>query len=243
MTVARNLPTERIAVTVFGQQINNCVAGFPANRHRNPNCDWTTARKLAPLRHGHSTSRPTSVHQSWKGCNRVPHPLRPSLQRQFDGFNGGRLTRFLPATNCASPRSQRQRPHTTPPARPCGTETARCGVAIHPWRAQPTNAAAVPFYQLAIKLAATAGLTRNSLSRRRSRALTRILSSWGLTLADGPLYQVPRVLYECGWFIGNDSEYGHLATSSLPDPHALALHHAPRHSPHMRPGWGGWSGA
>jgi ADP-heptose:LPS heptosyltransferase len=59
----------------------------------------------------------------------------------------------------------------------------------------------------------------------------------GLTLADlGPLDQVAAWLYESGWFIGNDSGVGHLA-SSLQVP-TLSLFMRRGTARTWRPGWG-----
>jgi ADP-heptose:LPS heptosyltransferase len=110
-------------------------------------------------------------------------------------------------------------------------------VAIHPM-ASTTDKRWLPsrFIELAIKLRGS-GFDPQFVVAPEERAHWQHIEHLGLTLTDlGPLDRVAAWLYECGWFIGNDSGIGHLA-SSLDIP-TLSLFMRRGIARTWRPDWG-----
>jgi heptosyltransferase-3 len=233
MTVARNLQLNGVPVTVFGQQINTMRDWFPgidiAPQLRPGACAAKLAafdtviqlhanRPFASLETMHPKvivlAHLCSANSAESMVERLARFCRDELSLAQAGKGNGITP--LPGLE------HRQRLHR---------------VAIHPI-ASTTDKCWLPsrFIELAIKLRGS-GFDPQFVVAPEERAHWQHIEHLGLTLTDlGPLDRVAAWLYECGWFIGNDSGIGHLA-SSLDIP-TLSLFMRRGIARTWRPDWG-----
>jgi heptosyltransferase III len=233
MTVARNLRLNGIAVTVFGKQINNMRSWFPGidiePELRLDDC----AAKLARF----DTVIQLHANKPFVNLERL-HPkvliLAHLCSANSTESMAERLTRF-----CRDELrlAQVDKGNGITPLPGLLHRHRPLRVAIHPM-ASTTDKCWLPsrFISLAIKLR-DSGFDPQFVVAPEEREHWTHIERLGLTLADlGPLDQVAAWLYECGWFIGNDSGIGHLA-SSLQIP-TLSLFMRRGTARTWRPGWG-----
>jgi|HubBroStandDraft_5_1064220.scaffolds.fasta_scaffold13103_3 heptosyltransferase-3 len=233
MTVARNLSMNGIAVTVFGQQINEMRSWFPrANIEPELRLDECAA-KLA----GFDTVIQLHANKPFIHLERL-HPkviiLAHLCSANSKESMAERLTRFC-RDELRLALVDKGNGITPLPGLQHRQRLLR--VAIHPMASTTDKCwLASRFIRLAIKLR-DAGFDPQFVVAPEERKHWTHIDRVGLKLADeGSLDQVAAWLYECGWFIGNDSGIGHLA-SSLQIP-TLSLFMRRGTARTWRPGWG-----
>jgi hypothetical protein len=233
MTVARNLRLNGVAVTVFGQQIDNMRSWFPGidvePGLRLDDC----AEKLARF----DTVIQLHANKPFVNLERL-HPnvivLAHLCSADSTESMAERLTRFCrDELHLASV----DKGNGITPLPGLRHRQRLLRVAIHPMASTTDKRwLASRFIGLAIKLR-DSGFDPQFVVAPEERAHWTHIERLGLTLADlGPLDQVAAWLYESGWFIGNDSGVGHLA-SSLQIP-TLSLFMRRGTARTWRPGWG-----
>jgi heptosyltransferase-3 len=233
MTVARNLRSNGVAVTVFGQQISCMRRWFPGIDIKPELLPDNCAEKLVPF----DTVIQLHANKPFVNLERL-HPnvivLAHLCSANSTESMAERLTRFC--RDQLSLASVDKGNGITPLP---GLRHRQCPlrVAIHPMASTIDKRwLASRFVRLAIKLRDN-GFDPQFVVAPEERANWAHIDRLGLTLADlGSLDQVAAWLYESGWFIGNDSGVGHLA-SSLQIP-TLSLFMRRGTARTWRPDWG-----
>ncbi|MGX7003164.1 glycosyltransferase family 9 protein [Caballeronia sp. KNU42] len=233
MTVARNLRLNGVSVTVFGQQINNMRSWFPGIDIEPELKPDDCAAKLARF----DTVIQLHANKPFVNLERL-HPkvivLAHLCSANSTESMAERLTRFC-RDELRLALVDKGNGITPLPGLTHRQRSLR--VAIHPMASTTDKCwLASRFIGLAIKLR-DSGFDPQFVVAPEERAHWTHIEQFGLTLADlGPLDQVAAWLYESGWFIGNDSGVGHLA-SSLQIP-TLSLFMRRGTARTWRPGWG-----
>jgi heptosyltransferase-3 len=233
MTIARNLQQHGVLVTVFGRQIQSLRDWFPGvetqadldaedlaaglscfdtviQMHRN--------KPFAGLEQCHPRvmllDHVCGVHSSESMADRLAQFCRDEL-----GLAGAHKSNGMTA-----PPGLQHRKHPT-------------RVAIHP-TASTADKCWLPsrFIRLAIRLREL-GFSPEFVVAPQERADWMHIERFGLTLPElGSLENVATWIYESGWFIGNDSGIGHLASSLHIPTLSLFMRRGIAHT--WRPGWG-----
>jgi heptosyltransferase-3 len=233
MTVARNLRLNGIAVTVFGRQINNMRSWFPRADIEPELRPEDCAARLARF----DTVIQLHANKPFVNLERL-HPkviiLAHLCSANSTESMAERLTRFC-RDELRLALVDKGNGITPLPGLQHRQRLLR--VAIHPMASTTDKCwLASRFISLAIKLR-DSGFDPQFVVAPEEREHWTHIERVGLKLADqGSLDQVAAWLYECGWFIGNDSGIGHLA-SSLQIP-TLSLFMRRGTARTWRPGWG-----
>ena len=233
MTIARNLRQNGIGVTVFGRQIESLRAWFP-DIGTEPDLDAEhLPQKLASFdtviqMHrnkpfaGLEQCHPRVILLDHICRDRSPEPMADRLTRFCRDELG--LANVHKSNGMAAPAGLQHRKH---PLR----------VAIHP-TASTTDKCWLPsrFIRLGIKLREL-GFTPEFVVAPQERADWIHVERYDLSLPDlGSLDNVATWIFESGWFIGNDSGIGHLASSLHIPTLSLFMRRGIAHT--WRPGWG-----
>ncbi len=233
MIVARNLRANRIAVTVFGKQANEMAAWFPDVDIRP---DLTTDT-LASTLSGFDTVIQMHRDRPFANLDRYHRNvalLDSTYRARSSKSMADRLSQFcrdelgLPAvekSNGIAPPVGLQ--HRKYPLR----------VAIHPTASTPDKCwLPSRFIRLALKLREL-GFSPQFVVAPHERHEWLHVEQFGIALPElGTLNNVAAWLFESGWFIGNDSGIGHLA-SNLQVP-TLSLFMRRGIARTWQPGWG-----
>lgn len=210
MTIARNLQRDGVAVTVFGRQIESLRDWFPGVETGGDLLVGDLAATLA----GFDTVIQMHREKPFAGLEQF-HPRVIFLDhicrvRSHESM-ADRLARFChdelrltSAHKCNGMTAPAGLQHRKNPLR----------VAIHP-TASTADKCWLPerFIRLAIRLRAL-GYSPEFVVAPQERADWIHIERFGLTLPElGSLDNVAAWVFESGWFIGNDSGIGHLASS------------------------------
>ncbi|HTI18020.1 MAG TPA: glycosyltransferase family 9 protein [Trinickia sp.] len=233
MTIARNLRLAQIAVTAFGSQMQVIKDWFPDIDIRP---DLTEDRLDATLPEFDAVIQ---MHRDrpFVDLHRL-HPrvilLEPLYRARSPEAMADRLARFC-KEQLGLTLAGKSNGITAPPGLEHRRHSLR--VAIHP-TASTSDKCWLPsrFLRLALQLRER-GFQPQFVVAPQERAEWRHVERSGLTLPHfDSLHDVATWLYESGWFIGNDSGIGHLA-SSLQVP-TLSLFMRRGIARTWRPGWG-----
>jgi len=233
MTIARNLQQNGIAVTVFGRQIQSLSAWFPEVE----TLDDLAADDLKARLSGFDRVIQMHRDKPFVGLDQY-HPRVDFLDHicrvRSSESMADRLAKFC-VDEFHLPRADKSNGMTPPP----GLQHRRypLRVAIHP-TASTADKCWLPsrFIRLAIRLREL-GFSPEFVVAPQERADWLHIERLGLKLPDlGSLDNVATWVHESGWFIGNDSGIGHLA-SSLQIP-TLSLFMRRGIARTWRPDWG-----
>jgi heptosyltransferase III len=233
MTIARNLQQNGVYVTVFGRQIQSLRDWFPdISTKADLDAENLTA-KLAPF----DTVIQMHCNKPFVGLEQYhPHViLLDHICRVHSAESmADRLTRF-----CRDELGLATVHKSNGMTAPAGLQHRKypLRVAIHP-TASTADKCWLPsrFIRLAIKLREH-GFTPEFVVAPQERADWIHVERYGLALPDlGSLDNVATWMFESGWFIGNDSGIGHLASSLHIPTLSLFMRRGIAHT--WRPGWG-----
>jgi heptosyltransferase III len=233
MTIARNLQQNGVYVTVFGRQIQSLQAWFPDISTEADLDAENLAAKLAPF----DTVIQMHCNKPFVGLEQY-HPnviLLDHICRVHSAESmADRLTRF-----CRDELGLAAVHKSNGMTAPAGLQHRKfpLRVAIHP-TASTADKCWLPsrFIRLAIKLREH-GFTPEFVVAPQERADWIHVERYGLALPDlGSLDNVATWIFESGWFIGNDSGIGHLASSLHIPTLSLFMRRGIAHT--WRPGWG-----
>jgi hypothetical protein len=233
MTIARNLQQNGIAVTVFGRQIQSLRDWFPSVETQDDLDAGELEARLAGF------DRVIQMHRNkpFAGLEqadprvilldhicrvRSPHSMAHRLARFCQDEFG--LASAHKSNGMTAPAGLQHRKY---PLR----------VAIHP-TASTADKRWLPsrFIRLAIKLREL-GFSPEFVVAPQERADWIHIVRLGLALPDlGSLDNVAKWVFESGWFIGNDSGIGHLASSLHIPTLSLFMRRGIAHT--WRPDWG-----
>jgi hypothetical protein len=210
MTIARNLQQNGIAVTIFGRQIQSLGAWFPEVETLD---DLSVADLTAKLS---GFDRVIQMHRNkpFVGLEQY-HPRVSFLDHicrvRSSESMADRLAKFC-VDEFGLAGADKSNGMTPPPGLQHRKYPLR--VAIHP-TASTADKCWLPsrFIRLAIRLREL-GFSPEFVVAPQERADWLHIERLGLKLPDlGSLDNVATWVYESGWFIGNDSGIGHLASS------------------------------
>ena len=210
MTIARNLQQNGIAVTIFGRQIQSLGAWFPEVETLD---DLSVADLTAKLS---GFDRVIQMHRNkpFVGLEQY-HPRVSFLDHicrvRSSESMADRLAKFC-VDEFGLAGADKSNGMTPPPGLQHRKHPLR--VAIHP-TASTADKCWLPsrFIRLAIRLREL-GFSPEFVVAPQERADWLHIERLGLKLPDlGSLDNVATWVYESGWFIGNDSGIGHLASS------------------------------
>lgn len=210
MTIARNLQQNGIAVTIFGRQIQSLGAWFPEIETLDDLAAEDLTAKLAGF------DRVIQMHRNkpFVGLEQY-HPRVSFLDHicrvRSSESMADRLAKFC-VDEFGLAGADKSNGMTPPPGLQHRKYPLR--VAIHP-TASTADKCWLParFIRLAIRLREL-GFSPEFVVAPQERADWLYIERFGLKLPDlGSLDNVATWVYESGWFIGNDSGIGHLASS------------------------------
>lgn len=210
MTIARNLQQNGIAVTIFGRQIRSLGAWFPEVETLDDLSVADLTAKLAGF------DRVIQMHRNkpFVGLEQY-HPRVSFLDHicrvRSSESMADRLAKFC-VDEFGLAGADKSNGMTPPPGLQHRKYPLR--VAIHP-TASTADKCWLParFIRLAIRLREL-GFSPEFVVAPQERADWLYIERFGLKLPDlGSLDNVATWVYESGWFIGNDSGIGHLASS------------------------------
>ena len=210
MTIARNLQQNGIAVTIFGRQIHSLGAWFPEIETLDDLAAEDLTAKLAGF------DRVIQMHRNkpFVGLEQY-HPQVSFLDHicrvRSSESMADRLAKFC-IDEFGLAGADKSNGMTPPPGLQHRKYPLR--VAIHP-TASTADKCWLParFIRLAIRLREL-GFSPEFVVAPQERADWLYIERFGLKLPDlGSLDNVATWVYESGWFIGNDSGIGHLASS------------------------------
>lgn len=210
MTIARNLQQDGVSVTVFGRQIQSLCDWFPGIETH----DDLPGDDLATALGGFDTVIQMHRSKPFDGLERC-HPrvlfLDHVCRARSHESMADRLARF-----CRDELGLTSAHKSNGMTAPAGLQHRKhpLRVAIHP-TASTADKCWLPerFIRLAIKLREL-GYSPEFVVAPQERADWIHIERLGLTLPDlGSLDNVASWVFESGWFIGNDSGIGHLASS------------------------------
>lgn len=210
MTIARNLQQNGIAVTIFGRQIQSLGAWFPEIETLDDLAAEDLTAKLAGF------DRVIQMHRNkpFVGLEQY-HPQVSFLDHicrvRSSESMADRLAKFC-VDEFGLAGADKSNGMTPPPGLQHRKYPLR--VAIHP-TASTADKCWLParFIRLAIRLREL-GFSPEFVVAPQERADWLYIERFGLKLPDlGSLDNVATWVYESGWFIGNDSGIGHLASS------------------------------
>jgi len=210
MTIARNLQQNGIAVTIFGRQIHSLGAWFPEIETLDDLAAEDLTAKLAGF------DRVIQMHRNkpFVGLEQY-HPRVSFLDHicrvRSSESMADRLAKFC-IDEFGLAGADKSNGMTPPPGLQHRKYPLR--VAIHP-TASTADKCWLParFIRLAIRLREL-GFSPEFVVAPQERADWLYIERFGLKLPDlGSLDNVATWVYESGWFIGNDSGIGHLASS------------------------------
>jgi heptosyltransferase III len=233
MTIARNLQKNGIAVTVFGRQIHSLRDWFPDVETQDDLDAGDLAAKLSGF------DRVIQMHRNkpFAGLE-YAHPrviLLDHICRVRSSHSmADRLARF-----CQEEFGWVSAHKSNGMTAPAGLHHRKypLRVAIHP-TASTVDKCWLParFIRLAIKLREL-GFSPGFVVAPQERADWIHIERLGLVLPDlGSLDNVAKWVFESGWFIGNDSGIGHLASSLHIPTLSLFMRRGIAHT--WRPDWG-----
>ena len=210
MTIARNLQQNGIAVTIFGRQIQSLGAWFPEIE----TLDDLAAEDLTAKLGGFDRVIQMHRNKPFVGLDQY-HPRVSFLDHvcrvRSSVSMAGRLAKFC-VDEFGLPGADKSNGMTPPQGLQHRKYPLR--VAIHP-TASTADKCWLPsrFISLAIRLRKL-GFSPEFVVAPQERADWLHIERLGLKLPDlGSLDNVATWVYESGWFIGNDSGIGHLASS------------------------------
>ena len=233
MTIARNLQQNGIAVTAFGRQIQSLRDWFP----RVETQDDLDAGELEARLSGFDRVIQMHRNKPFAGLEQA-HPrviLLDHLCRARSSHSmAHRVARF-----CQDEFGLASAHKSNGMTAPAGLQHRKhpLRVAIHP-TASTADKCWLPsrFIRLAIKLREL-GFSPEFVVAPQERADWIHIERLGLALPDlGSLDNVARWVFESGWFIGNDSGIGHLASSLHIPTLSLFMRRGIAHT--WRPDWG-----
>ncbi|NKJ49335.1 ADP-heptose--LPS heptosyltransferase [Burkholderia sp. SG-MS1] len=233
MTIAHNLQKNRIAATVFGQHTHALRNWFPDINIQAELGEEHLAEKL----HGFDTVIQMHSNRPFNGLDRL-HPgvirLDHICRARSSESMADRLALFCRGELGLS-NTEKSNGIVPPPGLQHRKYPLR--VAIHPTASTADKRwLASRFIRLAVELRRQ-GFSPQFVVAPQERADWKHVEHFGITLPDlSSLDQVAAWLFESGWFIGNDSGIGHLA-SSLQIP-TLSLFMRRGIARTWRPGWG-----
>jgi hypothetical protein len=210
MTIARNLQQNGIAVTIFGRQIQSLGAWFPEVETLD---DLSVADLTAKLSgfdqviQMHRNKPFVGLEQYHPRVSFLDHICRVRSSESM----ADRLAKFC-VDEFGLAGADKSNGMTPPPGLQHRKYPLR--VAIHP-TASTADKCWLPsrFIRLAIRLREL-GFSPEFVVAPQERADWLHIERLGLKLPDlGSLDNVATWVYESGWFIGNDSGIGHLASS------------------------------
>jgi heptosyltransferase III len=233
MTIARNLQQHGIAVTVFGRQIQSLRDWFPNVETLDDLNPGELEMRLAGF------DRVIQMHRNkpFLGLEHA-HPrvifLDHICRVRSSHSMADRLARF-----CIDEFGLASAHKSNGMTAPAGLQHRKypLRVAIHP-TASTSDKCWLPsrFIRLAIKLREL-GFSPEFVVAPQERADWLHIKRLGLALPDlGSLDNVAAWVYESGWFIGNDSGIGHLASSLHIPTLSLFMRRGIAHT--WRPDWG-----
>ena len=233
MTIARNLQENGIAVTIFGRQIQSLGAWFPEIETLDDLAAEDLTARLAGF------DRVIQMHRNKPFVGLEQHHPRVSFLDHICRVRSSesmadRLAKFC-VDEFGLPGADKSNGMTPPQGLQHRKHPLR--VAIHP-TASTADKCWLPsrFIRLAIRLREL-GFSPEFVVAPQERADWLHIERLGLKLPDlGSLDNVATWVYESGWFIGNDSGVGHLA-SNLGIP-SLSLFRRRRVAERWRPAWG-----
>ena len=210
MTIARNLQENGIAVTIFGRQIQSLGAWFPEIETLDDLVAEDLTAKLAGF------DRVIQMHRNKPFVGLEQHHPRVSFLDHICRVRSSesmadRLAKFC-VDEFGLPGADKSNGMTPPQGLQHRKHPLR--VAIHP-TASTADKCWLPsrFIRLAIRLREL-GFSPEFVVAPQERADWLHIERLGLKLPDlGSLDNVATWVYESGWFIGNDSGIGHLASS------------------------------
>jgi heptosyltransferase-3 len=210
MTIARNLQENGIAVTIFGRQIQSLGAWFPEIETLDDLAAEDLTAKLAGF------DRVIQMHRNKPFVGLEQHHPRVSFLDHICRVRSSesmadRLAKFC-VDEFGLPGADKSNGMTPPQGLQHRKHPLR--VAIHP-TASTADKCWLPsrFIRLAIRLREL-GFSPEFVVAPQERADWLHIERLGLKLPDlGSLDNVATWVYESGWFIGNDSGIGHLASS------------------------------
>jgi heptosyltransferase-3 len=233
MTSARNLQQNGIAVTVFGRQIQALRGWFPGVETQDDLGAGDLAAKLAGF------DRVIQMHRNkpFAGLEQAhPHVifLDHICRVRSSHSMADRLARF-----CLDEFGLASAHKSNGMTAPAGLQHRKypVRVAIHP-TASTADKCWLPsrFIRLAVKLREL-GFSPEFVVAPQERADWIHIERLGLALPDlGSLDNVAKWVFESGWFIGNDSGIGHLASSLHIPTLSLFMRRGIAHT--WRPDWG-----
>ena len=210
MTIARNLQENGIAVTIFGRQIQSLGAWFPEIETLDDLAAEDLTARLAGF------DRVIQMHRNKPFVGLEQHHPRVSFLDHICRVRSSesmadRLAKFC-VDEFGLPGADKSNGMTPPQGLQHRKHPLR--VAIHP-TASTADKCWLPsrFIRLAIRLREL-GFSPEFVVAPQERADWLHIERLGLKLPDlGSLDNVATWVYESGWFIGNDSGIGHLASS------------------------------
>ena len=210
MTIARNLQENGIAVTIFGRQIQSLGAWFPEIETLDDLVAEDLTAKLAGF------DRVIQMHRNKPFVGLEQHHPRVSFLDHICRVRSSesmadRLAKFC-VDEFGLPGADKSNGMTPPQGLQHRKHPLR--VAIHP-TASTADKCWLPsrFIRLAIRLREL-GFSPEFVVAPQERADWLHIERLDLKLPDlGSLDNVATWVYESGWFIGNDSGIGHLASS------------------------------
>jgi hypothetical protein len=233
MTIAHNLQKNCIAVTVFGQHTHALRDWFPAVDIRAELGEAHLAEKL----HDFDTVIQMHSNRPFAGLDRL-HPRVITLDHIVSARSSESMADRL-ALFCRDELGLTNGEKSNGIMPPPGLNHRKYPfrVAIHPTASTLDKRwLASRFIRLAMELR-DRGFSPEFVVAPQERADWKHVERFGITLPDlSSLDHVATWLFECGWFIGNDSGIGHLA-SSLQIP-TLSLFMRRGIARTWRPGWG-----
>ncbi|WP_244195957.1 glycosyltransferase family 9 protein [Paraburkholderia susongensis] len=233
MTIAHNLQKNRIAATVFGQHAHVLRDWFPDIDIQAELGEAHLAEQL----HGFDTVIQMHSNRPFTGLDRL-HPrvilLDHICRARSSESMADRLALFC-RDELGLPNAEKNNGIVPPPELQHRKYPFR--VAIHPTASTVDKRwLASRFIRLAVELR-DQGFSPEFVVAPQERADWKHVEKLGITLPDLPsLDHVATWLFESGWFIGNDSGIGHLA-SSLQIP-TISLFMRRGIARTWRPGWG-----
>ncbi|PLZ03086.1 ADP-heptose--LPS heptosyltransferase [Burkholderia sp. WAC0059] len=236
MIVARNLHANGVAVTVFGRQANELAAWFPDVDIRPDLSHATVQATLA----GFDTVIQMHLDRPFAHLERL-HPrvvlLDSTYRARSSKSMAERLAQFCrdelglasvgKSNGIIAPAALQHRRHLS-------------RVAIHP-TASTLDKCWLPsrFIRLALRLRKL-GFSPQFVVAREERQAWAYVERYGIALPElDTLDSVAAWLYESGWFIGNDSGIGHLASNLQVPTLSLFMRRGLARTWH--PGWGAGS--
>ncbi len=233
MVIASNLLKSGVEVVVFGTPAHALRHWFPALEIRPLPDERTLAAVLAPF----DRVLQMHVHQPTVGLPGIHPDVRifgPVTLGGAGGCMAHRMAGFC-RVELGLPHAEIDNGLSAPPELQHRRNRRR--VAIHPEASTPDKRwSARRFVQLARRLQQR-GYEVNFVIAPDERARWPELDQWNIPAPRfDDLHALAAWLYESGWFIGNDSGIGHLA-SNLGIP-TLSLFRRRRVSERWRPAWG-----